>query len=77
VGSVMDRTASGQVYPEYFGFTCHSLTQVIAPQSSPSIIQDWYKRPINGRSNSGLGSTTAPQINNKKTFTETSKRPDF
>jgi hypothetical protein len=28
--------------------------------SSPSIIQGWYNRPINGRSNSGLGSTPVP-----------------
>jgi hypothetical protein len=27
------------------------------------ITQGWYSRPINGRSNSGLGSTPAPQIN--------------
>jgi hypothetical protein len=27
------------------------------------MIQGWYDRPINGRSNSGLGSTPVPKVN--------------
>jgi hypothetical protein len=65
VGSVVDRAALGQVSSEYFSFPCHSFIPLIAPQSSPSIIQGWYNRPINDRSNSGPGSTPAhPQIKN-------------
>jgi hypothetical protein len=58
VGSVVDRAAMGEVSLEYLGFTCQSFLSLIAPQSSSSsIIQCWYNRPINGRSNSGLCST--------------------
>jgi hypothetical protein len=39
VGSVLDEVALGQIFSEYFGFSCHSFIPVIAPQSSPSIIQ--------------------------------------
>jgi hypothetical protein len=60
VSSVVDRAALGQVSSEYFGFPCHSFIPPTAPQSSPSTIQGWYNRSINGRSNSGLGSTPAP-----------------
>jgi hypothetical protein len=35
---------------------------LIAPQVSPSIIQGWYSRPINGRSNSGRASLPAQQL---------------
>jgi hypothetical protein len=60
VGSVVDRTALGQVCSEYFSFPCQSFIPLTAPQSSssssspPYIIQGWYNRPICGRSNSGL-----------------------
>jgi hypothetical protein len=37
-------------------FTCQSFIPSLAPQLS-SIIQVWDNRPINGRINSGLGST--------------------
>jgi hypothetical protein len=60
VGSVVDIAAMGQVSFEHFGFPCHSFVPLIAPKSSPSIIQGCYNRLINGRSNSGLGSTQAP-----------------
>jgi hypothetical protein len=59
VGSVVDRATLRQVSSEYFGFPCHSFIPLTASQSSQSIIQDWYSRPINGCSNSGLGSTPA------------------
>jgi hypothetical protein len=60
VGSVVDRGALGQVFSEYFGFPCHPFIPLITPQSSPSsLIQGWYNMPINGRSNSGLGSISA------------------
>jgi hypothetical protein len=62
VGSVVDSAALGQVFSEYFSFPYHSFSPLTAPQSSPSIILGWYNRPINGRSNSGLGSTSDPYI---------------
>jgi hypothetical protein len=40
--SVVDRASLGQVFFEYFGFPCHAFIPLIAPKSSPSIIQDWY-----------------------------------
>jgi hypothetical protein len=66
VGSVVARATPGQVFSKYFGFPCHSFTPLTAPQSSPFIIKGWYYRPINGRSNSGLGSAPAPKINKNK-----------
>jgi hypothetical protein len=57
VESVVDRAAVGRVSSEHFGFPSHSFIPLIVPQSSPSIIQGWYNKPINGRSNSRLGST--------------------
>jgi hypothetical protein len=54
VGSVVERAALGQVFSEYFGFPCHSFSPLIAAQSSPSIMQGWYNRPIHFRSNSRL-----------------------
>jgi hypothetical protein len=51
--------ASEQASSEYFSFACHSFIPLTAPQSSPSIIQGSYSRPINGRSNSGRGSSPA------------------
>jgi hypothetical protein len=59
-GSMVDRAALRQVSSEFFGFPCHSFIPLIAPQSSPSIMQGWYNRPIYDRSNSGLGSTPVP-----------------
>jgi hypothetical protein len=64
-GSMADRMTLNQVSSEYFGFPCQSSIQLIAQQSSPSIMEDWYNRPINGRSNGGLGSIAAPWINKK------------
>jgi hypothetical protein len=61
VGYVLDRAALGQVSSEYFGFPCHSFIPPIAPQSTLSIIQGRYNKPVAGCSNSGLGSTPAPQ----------------
>jgi hypothetical protein len=61
----MDRAAVGQVPSQYFGFPCHSIIRLLAPQSSPSIIRIWYNRPINDRRNSGLGSTATKQINKR------------
>jgi hypothetical protein len=57
VGFVVDRETLQLFSSEYFGFPCKSFTPLIAPQSSPSIIQSWYTRPINGHSNNGRGST--------------------
>jgi hypothetical protein len=64
---VVDRAALGKVSSEFFSF-CHSFILLIAQQSSPSVIQGWYNRPINGRSNSGLGSTAAVYINKMKSI---------
>jgi hypothetical protein len=64
VGSVLDKAALSLVFSEYFGFPCHSFIPLTAPQSS-SIILDWCNRPINSRSDSGLGSTPPPQVNKK------------
>jgi hypothetical protein len=47
-------------FHQYFGFLRHSFIPPIVLQSSPSIIQGWHNRPVNGRSSSGLGSTPAP-----------------
>jgi hypothetical protein len=63
-GSVMDRALLRQAFSRYFGFLCQSFIPLTAPQS-PYIIQGWYNRPINGRSNSGLGSTPVPLTNKK------------
>jgi hypothetical protein len=54
-----------QVFSKYLSFPCHSFIPLIVPQPSSSIIWSWYNRPINGRSNSGLGSTPALYINKK------------
>jgi hypothetical protein len=62
MGFVVDRATLRQVFSEYFRLPCHSSSPLIAPHSSPSIIQGWYKRPISGRSNSGLGSISATYI---------------
>jgi hypothetical protein len=62
---VVDRAALRQVSTEYIGFPCHIFVPLIAPKSTPSVSQSWYNRPINARSNSGLGSTPAPEINKK------------
>jgi hypothetical protein len=43
----------GRVFSEHFGFSCQLFIPLFAPQSSPSVIQGWYSRPINGRSSSG------------------------
>jgi hypothetical protein len=43
-----------------------SSISLITPQSSPTIIQGWYNRAINSRSNSGFGLTPVPQINKKE-----------
>jgi hypothetical protein len=75
---VVDRAAQGQVFCEYFGFLCHSFIHsfihsfmhsfmhlfipLIPAQLSPSIIQGWYNRPINGLSTDGIGSAAAPWI---------------
>jgi hypothetical protein len=53
----VDRAALGQVSSQYFGFPCHSFSPPTASQSSPSIIQGWYNRPIND-----LGSTPGPGL---------------
>jgi hypothetical protein len=58
----MDRAATGQVFSEHFGFPCHSFIPLTARKLSLFIIQGWYNMPINGRSNSGLGSISAPYI---------------
>jgi hypothetical protein len=60
VESVVDRAVLWQVSSEYFGIHCHSFILLTALQSSPSITQGWYTRPINGRSNSEHRSTAAP-----------------
>jgi hypothetical protein len=65
VGFVLDKAALGPDFSEHFSFPCQSFIPLTAPQSSPSIIQGWYNRPISGRSNSGLGSTPALSINTK------------
>jgi hypothetical protein len=65
VESVVDTEARSQVLSEYFGFSCHSFIPLIAPQSSPSILQGWYNRQIIGRSNNGLHSIPAPYIEEK------------
>jgi hypothetical protein len=39
---------------------------LIVPRSPPSIIQDWYNRPINGRSNNEFGFTLASYVNKQK-----------
>jgi hypothetical protein len=55
-----------QVFSQYFGgFACHSFIPLNAPQSSPSIIQGWYNKPIDGSSNSEPSSTPAPQTEEK------------
>jgi hypothetical protein len=54
--------------PANFCFPCHSFSSLSAPQSLPSIIQGWYSRPINTRSNSGLGSIPVPYINKMNTY---------
>jgi hypothetical protein len=59
----MHRAALRQVPSKYFSFPCHSFIPLTAAQPSPSIIQGWYSRPINGRGRGGLGSTPAAYIN--------------
>jgi hypothetical protein len=54
---VVDGTAMEQISFKYFGFPYNSFIPLNGSQSSPSIIQGWYNRPINGRCNSELGAT--------------------
>jgi hypothetical protein len=61
----MDRAELGQVSSQYFSFPCHSFIPLTAPLSSPSIIQGWYNRSINVRSNSALGYTQAKMKKSK------------
>jgi hypothetical protein len=60
VASVVDRAALGHVFSEYAGSLYHSLIPLIAPQTSPSVIQGCYNRRRSSSDNSGLGSTPAP-----------------
>jgi hypothetical protein len=74
VESVVDRAALRQAFSEYFRFPCHySFIPLISLQLSPRIIQGWHSRSINGHSNNGLGSTTAPQIKKEKKIPNLSK----
>jgi hypothetical protein len=57
-------------FAKLFESPCNTFIPLIAPKSSPSVIQGWYNRPINGRSNSPLGSTTAPEINERESLTQ-------
>jgi hypothetical protein len=57
VGYLVVRATLGQVTSEYFGFPCHSFLPLIVLQTSPPNIQGWYNISVNGRSNSGLGSS--------------------
>jgi hypothetical protein len=54
-GSVLERAELRQIFSEYFSFPCQSFIPLTAPQSLRSVIRCWYNRPVNGRSNSGLG----------------------
>jgi hypothetical protein len=65
VRSVVDRAALGKAFSEYFVYPCHSFILLTALQSSPSIIQDQYSRPINGVSDSGLADKQIKQIMEK------------
>jgi hypothetical protein len=58
VGSILTRAEMEQVSSEHFSFPCHSF----APQPSRFIIKGWQNRPISGRRDRGLGSTTVPQV---------------
>jgi hypothetical protein len=69
MGSILHRAVLRQIFSQYIGILCHSFILQIATQSSAYIIHGLYDRPINGRSNSGLGSTPAPQIKIKKNKT--------
>jgi hypothetical protein len=51
--------ALGQISSECFGVACYCSTVIIT--YLPGLVL--YNRPVNGRSNSGLGSTPAPKIN--------------
>jgi hypothetical protein len=47
VGFVMDETAQGQVFFEYFGFPCHSLHRLPSSSTSTSsTIRSYYDRPM-------------------------------
>jgi hypothetical protein len=63
---VVDTATLRQVSPKYFGFPCHSFIPPVSPQSTPSIIQAWYNRPVNDCRSSGLGSSPVPNINKKQ-----------
>jgi hypothetical protein len=36
----------GRFFSQYCSFPCHSFVPPVVPQSSPSITQGWYNRPI-------------------------------
>jgi hypothetical protein len=59
VGFMVDEATQGQVFSEYFGFSCESFIPPINRQSLPYVIQGWYTRPVSGGSNSALGSAAA------------------
>jgi hypothetical protein len=65
VGAVVDRAAVGQVFFGYFRIPlqlihCTNCSTII------TIIQGWYRRPINSPGNSGPGSTPTPWVNKQK-----------
>jgi hypothetical protein len=60
--TVVVTAALGQVFSEYFGFTCHLCISLIASQS---IIQGWYIRTINERIHRETDFTPTSYINRK------------
>jgi hypothetical protein len=43
---VVEKVALGQVFSEYFAFTCTIFIPPISPQSPSPIIRGWYNRPV-------------------------------
>jgi hypothetical protein len=39
MGFVVDKVTLGQVFSEYFGFTCHSFHQILHPHNHPAQVQ--------------------------------------
>jgi hypothetical protein len=45
MGFVVDKTALGEVFSEYFGFPCQALHRLL---TLITIIRNWYNRPFSG-----------------------------
>jgi hypothetical protein len=56
---MVDKTAMGQAFAEYFGSRCHSFLRLLHAQSSYAV-RGWYNRRNSDRSNNCIPSHPSP-----------------